>query len=191
MIKERNALLNISFFVKFSLLVLLCQVSFLIFADETVTEELNDKVLLEKLNGFEEAFNSKQTAFFRDNFSSDAKLTVHTKQRETKNAISFSKKAILDGELFERPNILAELERNDINISYYNDNTQALLTYKLLPKKTSKFRIEKGYLVDNQILFQIVQGSLKIVKVISHIDLEPNYKEKQESEEEAKESTAG
>ena len=139
---------------------------------------LNDDFIQKQLAAFEQAYAKRQTAFFAEMFTDTATLTIHSRQRDNKSAIQYSKEEILQGELFKHPNPLAQLQRVDEHIEYYNDNTQALLTYKMKPKSGSDFGGERGYLVDTQMLFQLVKGEPKIVSVITHIDFEPAYQAK-------------
>jgi len=139
------------------------------------TPTLNDEIVLQKLAEFDQAILNKKIDYFENNFDISARFTINSRQRDSKYSMELSRKDILEGKLFEGPNEFSELERIKTDITYYNQNTQALLAFKMVPKKGSSYRKEKGYAVETEMLFQVVKGQIKIMKMISNIDLEPNY----------------
>lgn len=149
--------------------------SMLFFSTLLAATELSEEIILEKLSLFEKASRQSDKAFFENNFDIDARVTIHSKQRESKHTVEFSKQDVIDGKLQKNSSLLDELERVKTDITFYNNNTQALLAYTMRPKKGSNFRQEKGYSVETEMLFQIIKGEIKIMKVIAHIDMEPNY----------------
>lgn len=161
-----------------SKILFLITIFFFSVAASAETSVLNDAYIHKQVSAFEQAYSNRKTAFFAETFTDAATFTIHSKQRNDKSAVQYGKQQLLDGELFQHPNVLMHLERKEENIEYYNDNTQALLTYKMSPRQGSDYRKEKGFLVDVQILFQVVKGEPKIVSIIAHIDHEPGYQKK-------------
>lgn len=136
---------------------------------------LNEESILNNLSLFEKAVQENDTVFFQKNLDDSARMTIHSKQRNDKYVVEFSKQEVVDGKLHEESDLLNVLERVKFDIQYYNNNTQALLTYTMRPKKESKFREEKGYSVETEMMFQVVKNEIKIMNIVAHIDLEPNY----------------
>ena len=136
-------------------------------------EKLNEAYVIQKLDEFEAAYIAQDTTFFNLNLSEEATFTIHSRQMQNKHAIQYTKKELVDGELFQHPQIMDKLERKKQEIEFYNENTQALLKYKLGPKRGSDFRALKGYSVETEMLFQLKKGNPKIVSIISHINISP------------------
>lgn len=168
-LKKAHALI-FSFFLIFSL-----PISTHVNAVEAT--QLNDEIILQMVSDLEEAMQNKKLTVFQEMFDEDARITVNFKKGEYKEGQQFSKKDFISGQQQTNPDFFKGKKRINTKIEYYNDNTQALLTYNMVPvdfeeTATAEQSIEAAKIfTKDEVLFQIKNGKALVMQIILNIEM--------------------
>jgi len=121
-------------------------------------EQLNDELLFRTLTEFQKAMENNDRNELKALVFEDAKYTAHFKSGKFSDA-----KELLIMDLLNIPTegkSIPITKRQNIKIEYYKNNTQALMTYKMLIPEMPDAQTE------DQILFEIKNGKVVISRMI-------------------------